>query len=389
MTVISGDWLTRAPTQAVLAALEGGGHRALVVGGCVRNALLGLPVSDVDIATDALPERVIALVEAAGLRAVPTGVEHGTVTVVAGGIGHEVTSFRRDVETFGRHARVLFGGTLAEDAARRDFTMNALYADARGLVVDPLGGMADLRARHLRFVGAPAQRIAEDYLRILRFFRFLAQYGDPALGPDADALAACAAGIDGLATLSAERITAELRKLLSALDPAPAVAAMAQTGVLGAVLPGAVAAPLAVLVHLEAGVPTGFPARLAALGGATGALRLTRVEERALHQIAQAAQSGMGAGELGYRLGAGPGRAAWLLRAVQVPAPVTQPLPQGWEQALERGAKARLPLRAADLPDLSGAALGAALKRAEAHWIASDFTADRARLQAVARDAPL
>lgn len=386
MTVISGDWLTRTPTQAVLAALEAGGHRALVVGGCVRNALLDLPVSDVDIATDALPERVIALVEAAGLRAVPTGLEHGTVTVVAGGIGHEVTSFRRDVETFGRHARVLFGGTLAEDAARRDFTMNALYADARGHVEDPLGGMADLRARHLRFVGEASRRIAEDYLRILRFFRFLAQYGDPVLGPDPEALAACAAGIDGLATLSAERITAELRKLLSVANPAPAVGAMAQTGVLGALMPGAVAGPLAVLVHLEAGASTGFPARLAALGGALGALRLTRVEERALQHVTDAARSDMGAGALGYRLGADLGRAAWLLRAVQVPAPVTLPLPQGWERAVRRGAAARFPLRAADLPELSGAALGAALKRAEAHWIATGFTADTASLQAVARD---
>jgi len=384
MTVITGDWLTRAPTQAVLAALEAGGHRALVVGGCVRNALLDLPVSDVDIATDALPERVIALVDAAGLRAVPTGVDHGTVTVVAGGIGHEVTSFRRDVETFGRHARVLFGGTLAEDAARRDFTMNALYADARGLVLDPLGGMADLRARRLRFVGEASRRIAEDYLRILRFFRFLAQYGDPALGPDAEALAACAAGIDGLATLSAERITAEMRKLLSAPDPAPAVAAMAQTGVLGALMPGAAAGPLALLVHLEGGRPTGFPARLAALGGAAAPLRLTRMEERALQQISDAAQSGVSAGEVGYRLGADAGRAAWLLRAVLVPAPVTQPLPQGWERTLRKGASARFPLRAADLPELSGAALGAALKRAEANWIASDFTADAASLRDVA-----
>jgi poly(A) polymerase len=382
---VSGDWLTRAPTQAVLAALEGGGHHALVVGGCVRNALLHLPVADVDIATDALPERVIALAKGAGLRAVPTGAEHGTVTVVSGGIGHEVTTFRRDVETFGRHARVIFGGTLAEDAARRDFTMNALYADARGHVLDPLGGMADLRARRLRFVGDAARRIEEDYLRILRFFRFLAQYGDEGLGPDAEAIAACAAGIEGLATLSAERITAELRKLLMADNPAPSVAAMAQTGVLGALLPGAQAGPLAILVHLEAGKAAGFVARLAALGGDTAALRLTRDEQRALSQVRAGAISGAGPAELGYRLGADLGRAAWLLSAALVPAPITQPLPEGWQAELSRGAAARFPLNAADLPELSGPALGAALKRAEAHWIATGFTTDTAALQDIAR----
>ena len=160
---IAGEWIGAGHVQAVLAMLEAGGHQALIVGGCVRNALLAQPVADVDIATDAVPERVMDLARAAGLKPVPTGVEHGTVTVVAEGVGHEVTTFRRDVETFGRHAVVAFSRHVEDDAARRDFTMNALYARADGTVIDPLGeGIADLKARRVRFVGRPEDRIRED-----------------------------------------------------------------------------------------------------------------------------------------------------------------------------------------------------------------------------------
>jgi poly(A) polymerase len=165
--------------------LERAGHAALFVGGCVRNALLGQGVTDIDIATDATPEEVLALAAGAGLKAVPTGAEHGTVTVVSGHFPYEVTTFRRDVETDGRRAVVAFSRDIAEDAARRDLTINALYARSDGLVLDPGGhGLADLAARRVRFVGDPAVRIAEDFLRILRFFRFHAWYGDPARGLD-------------------------------------------------------------------------------------------------------------------------------------------------------------------------------------------------------------
>ena len=250
-TLAGAPWLEDPVTRAVCRALTGPGHQALFVGGCVRNALLGRPVADIDIATDATPEEVTALAGAAGLHPVPTGIEHGTVTVVAEGRPFEVTTFRRDVETFGRRAVVAYTRDIAEDAARRDFTMNALYAGPDGTVVDPLGGLPDLLARRVRFVGDPAARIAEDYLRILRFFRIHAWYGDPASGLDADGLAACAAAQGGLARLSRERVGAETAKLLAAADPAPAVAAMAAAGILARVLPGADATPLAALVHLE------------------------------------------------------------------------------------------------------------------------------------------
>lgn len=375
---ITDDWIRDSDLQRVLACLTAGGHRALLVGGCVRNALLAVPVGDIDIATDAPPERVVALASAAGIKVVPTGIDHGTVTLVAGGKPHEVTTFRRDVETDGRRATVAFSARIEEDAARRDFTMNALYAEPDGTVLDPLGGLADLTARHVRFVGDPHDRIREDYLRILRFFRFHAAYGDQAAGPDPEGLAACAALSAGIETLSRERIGHEMRRLLAARDPAPAVAAMRAAGVLARALPGADDRALGPLIHLEADLPPDALRRLAALGGQdpADALRLSRDEARRLAALVAAVGGGMGPGELGYRLGAREGRDALLLRAALLEAP----LGAGWQDALSRGASARFPVRAADLPDLTGPALGARLKEMEARWIASGFVLSREQL---------
>jgi poly(A) polymerase len=368
---VSGAWLEAPATQEALHLLEKAGYQAYVVGGCVRNALMGVAVTDVDISTNARPQTVIALAEAAGLRAVPTGLEHGTITVVIAGEGFEITTFRRDVQTHGRHATVEFSDNLAEDAARRDFTMNALYARADGQVIDPLGGLPDLMARRVRFVGDAPARIREDYLRILRFFRFHAQYGDPEGGLDADALAACAAGADGLLHLSAERVTAELRKLLSAANPAPAVAAMAQCGVLTHVLPGAEARALPVLVHLEpAGMEPDFLRRLVVLGGETKRLRLTKAEVRALGQMHIALGNLQTGAALGYALGQKLAETVLLARA----ALLETPLPQDWQADIARGAQAQFPLRASDLPHLQGPALGAELRRLEQVWIASNFS---------------
>jgi poly(A) polymerase len=373
---IAGDWLAQSGTQALCAAFEAAGHRALFVGGCVRNALMGVPVADVDIATDARPETVTRLAEAAGLRVVPTGIEHGTVTVIAGGVPHEVTTFRRDVETDGRRAVVAFADDVTEDAARRDFTMNALYADARGNVIDPLGGMPDLVARRLRFVGDAHQRIREDYLRILRFFRFHAHYGDPNQGMDAEALAASAELAEGLDGLSRERIGAEMRKLLAAPDPAPAVAAMAQAGVLARVLPGSDVRALAPLVHLEGDLPPHWQRRLAALGGqeVEERFRLSRADAAVLVALRDAVGRGWSPAALGWKLGAEGARDAVLLRA----ALLESALPKGWQAEVARGAGSVMPLTAADLmPDLQGAALGARLKEIEARWLASDLRLTR------------
>lgn len=374
---IAGDWLAQPGTQALCGALEAAGYRALFVGGCVRNALLGVSVADVDIATDARPETVTRLAEAAGLRVVPTGIEHGTVTVIAGGVPHEVTTFRRDVETDGRRAVVAFADDVTEDAARRDFTMNALYADLRGNVIDPLGGLPDLVARRLRFVGDAHQRIREDYLRILRFFRFHAHYGDPGQGMDADALAASAELAEGVDGLSRERIGSEIRKLLAAPDPAPAVAAMAQAGVLARVLPGSDPRALAPLVHLESGLPPRWQRRLAALGGqeVEERLRLSRADAAVLAALRDAVGRGWSPAALGWKLGAEGGRDAVLLRA----ALLESPLPTDWQTDVARGAASVMPVTAIDLmPDLQGAALGARLKEIEARWLASDLRLTRA-----------
>ena len=240
MTTISKPWLKAKDTRAVMDALEaaGGAGCARFVGGCVRNALMNKPVDDIDIATILTPPQVIEAVRAAGLKAVPTGIDHGTVTVVSGGQPFEVTTLRRDVETDGRRAVVAYTVDWAEDAQRRDFRLNALYADADGVVFDPTGdGIADAQAGRIVFVGEADQRIAEDALRILRFFRFVAWYGRGE--PDAVALAACARMKDRLAQLSAERVSKELLKLFAADDPRPTVRLMAAAGILSAVLPQA------------------------------------------------------------------------------------------------------------------------------------------------------
>jgi tRNA nucleotidyltransferase/poly(A) polymerase len=219
----------------LLAVLSKGGEEARVAGGAVRNALLGEEAGDIDIATTNLPDETIARAERAGFKAIPTGYEHGTITVVSAGIPHEVTTLRADVETDGRRAKVRYGRDWKQDAERRDFTMNALYATADGTVVDLVGGLADIETRTLRFIGNPEDRIREDYLRILRFFRFFARYG--AGRPDAEGLRACARLKDGLDGLSAERVWMELRKLLSAADPSRALLWMRQSGVLTRILP--------------------------------------------------------------------------------------------------------------------------------------------------------
>ena len=223
-------WLTQGPLPRLLDVLSGDGEEARVAGGAIRNAVMKLPPGDIDIATTATPEEVIRRVTQAGLKAVPTGIEHGTVTVVAGGIPFEVTTLRVDVETFGRKANVRFGRDWKADAERRDFTMNALTATADGTIHDYVGGLADLEARRVRFIGDPAMRIAEDYLRILRFFRFHAAYGEGE--PDATGLAACIAGRRGLEQLSRERVRMELVKLLVAKGVVPALTAMAEAGLL-------------------------------------------------------------------------------------------------------------------------------------------------------------
>jgi len=379
---IDAPWLGWPSTRAVMAALGG---EAWFVGGCVRNALIGRHVSDIDLATPLRPEAVCARLTASGLKAVPTGMEHGTVTAVARGRGFEITTFRADVATFGRRAEVRFSTDLAEDAARRDFTMNALYADAGGRVIDPLGGLADLRARRVRFIGDAATRIAEDYLRILRFFRFTAWYARDGIDPAG--LAACTRLAPGLDAIARERIGAEITRLLAAPDPAPAVAAMEGAGVLARCLHGARADRLPALVAAEKriGAAPDWHRRLAVLDAADPgpALRLSRADARQVARIAALADSPHGPAVLAADSDAATARSAMLLRA----ALGGQAPPEDLEAELSRGAAAVFPLAAADLIGAGlrrGPALGRALAHARAAWHASGLTLDREALIAIA-----
>lgn len=243
-------WMEAAETRAVVAALTADGADVRFVGGCVRDSVLHRPIKDIDIATHDAPEKVVALLERAGIRVIPTGLAHGTVTAVVGKVHYEITTLREDVETFGRHAKVAFTDDWTTDAARRDFTMNAMCADPQGRIYDPFNGLADLGAGIVRFVGDPMRRLEEDVLRLLRFFRFFAHYGRPPLEPQA--LAACRRMAPQLSRLSGERVAGELIRLMQAPDPAGVLLAMHSNGVLEHILPEARAfGALKVLSWLE------------------------------------------------------------------------------------------------------------------------------------------
>src|ERR1700682_6040327 len=287
-------WLRSGPTARVLALLNGNGEEARVVGGAVRNALLKIPTADIDIATTAVPEEVVRRARAAGIKSVPTGIAHGTVTLVVDGHPFEVTTLREDIETFGRKAKVAFGRDWRRDAERRDFTINALSAGADGVVHDYVGGLDDIAARRVRFIGDPNIRIAEDYLRILRFFRIHAAYGSGE--PDRAGYLACIGARAGLANLSAERVRMEMLKLMVAKGAAGAITAMADGGLLLPVFGGiAYTGPFAAMIAAEGllGFEPNAIRRLGALAVAVTEdarrvamrLRLTNAETRALDSM--------------------------------------------------------------------------------------------------------
>lgn len=373
------SFLNDASAQQVFQILHDAGHAVYFVGGCVRNAVMGAPASDIDISTDARPEEVMAVTEAAGLKAVPTGIDHGTVTVIAGDQPFEITTFRRDVETDGRRAVVSFSSRIEEDALRRDFTMNALYARLDGRVVDPLGGLPDALAGRVVFIEDASARIAEDYLRILRFFRFWACYADQAAGFDPETLAAIAEHLDGLARLSAERVGTEMLKVLAAQNPGQAIATMEQIGVLPAVMPIASTEVLPRLIHLEGMTGTKPDAirRLAALGpcDARDRLRLSKQQSKDLETLREMMGSALGPKALGFSLGATLGWDAALLRA----AALEQDIDPNTHESVISGAAATFPVAARDLA-LDGPALGAKLKELRNIWLTSELALSKEQL---------
>lgn len=387
---LEADWLDRASARAVIEALEAvRPGSARFVGGCVRNSLMKRAVDDVDIATQLPPETVLDTLKRSGLRAIPTGLEHGTITAVSDGELFEITTLRRDVETDGRRAVVAFTEDWAEDAARRDFRMNALYAEPDGTLHDPTGGgLNDAETRRVIFIGDPDQRLREDYLRILRFFRFNAWYG---AGMDADGLAACERQRSGLEKIASERIWKEFRKLLSAPDPTEVLQAMEQSGVLGGVVPNAAAAHFRAFQKI-ANTPWDPVRRLLALlprdevtaARAASALRLSNAERERLTAWAKneivlsPAMTPAKARAAAYRLEhrtffdriytamAADGRQAW----------------QAVHDAVDGWGRPSFPLMGRDLAalGLEGPAIGKALRELEAWWIEEDFQPSRADL---------
>ncbi|KJS35811.1 MAG: poly-A polymerase [Hyphomonas sp. BRH_c22] len=396
---IAPPWLSHPGTQAVMAALEvarPAGSR--FVGGCVRNVFRGTTQSDddIDIATQLTPPAVIAALEAAGIRALPTGIDHGTITAIFGHRPFEITTLRRDVETDGRRAVVAFTEDWAEDAARRDFRLNALYADAEGHVAEPIAGsLADARSGRVVFIGDADERLREDYLRILRFFRFNAWYGEAIDGTGLDA---CARQRPGLQKIAAERIWKELKKLLAAPDPSAAVLAMEESGVLDEILPGAHADGVVALCEAErqAGLPADPMQRVMAMLARRGRemdavalrLRLSNEEARRLSAWASAGMDhvqGLAPRDLHAAIHA-YGHEAVTDRAVLEAAQTEQAgglaaridaitgwprpvFPIGGDDALAIG--------------LAGPDVGKALRAAEAAWIDSDFTLGRDALLAL------
>jgi poly(A) polymerase len=396
----NAPWLASGPAGRVLDLLNGNGEEARVVGGAVRNSLLKIPVGDIDIATTAVPDEVIRRAQAAGIKSVPTGIEHGTVTLVIDKQGFEVTTLREDTETFGRKAKVAFGRDWVRDAERRDFTINGLSVDADGVVHDHVGGLADIAARRVRFIGDAGERIAEDYLRILRFFRFHAAYG--AGEPDRAGYLACIAGRGGLSALSAERVRMEMLKLMVADGAATAVVAMVDGGLLPAIFGGvAYTGPFAAMIALERQL--GFAPdpirRLGALGVAVTEdakriaqrLRLTNAETKALDSIGHrwwrlAGMDEATARRRLYRLGEDAYRDRLLLAWARAGGADTL----DWRQSAtlpQRWSAPKFPLKAADFISrgiAEGPALGHVLTLAEDAWLAADFPLDDAALKAIA-----
>lgn len=403
------EWLKSPPLRALFDALNRDGGEARVVGGAVRNSLLGTKVSDVDLATTHLPQDTMRLAKDAGFKPVPTGIEHGTVTVVVQGRPFEVTTLRTDIETNGRHAKVVFGTDWQKDAERRDFTINALYAKADGTIVDHVGGLADIETRTLRFIGDAEARIREDYLRILRFFRFFAWYGSGR--PEADGLRASARLKDGLNQLSAERVWVELKKLLSASDPSRALLWMRQSGVLSVILPESekwgidaihslvrteqeLDWPTDALLRLESMVPPDA-ARVSEMGKRlkmSNAER-ARLEAWARQDVVKSELSEYALKKLLYR----SSKQAVLDRVMLGYAAARGEAAMNDEAMIKVGAFSRLletaqnyeaplfPVTGADLLTMGiekGPKLGKILKELEAIWIESNFSLDKEELLA-------
>jgi poly(A) polymerase len=396
-------WLTAGALPRLLGVLDCDGEEARAVGGAVRNALLGMSIAEVDVATTAVPEEIIKRVTAAGFKHVPTGIEHGTVTVIIDKHPFEVTTLRKDVETYGRHAKVEFGRDWKADAERRDFTINALSAGRDGTIFDYTGGLDDLAHRRVRFIGDPARRIAEDYLRILRFFRFHAAYGTSD-HPNPAGLVACIQGRDGLEQLSRERVRMEMMKLVIAPHAVPTLISMTDAGLLLRVLGGvSYLGSFENMAKAEAaiGAEPNAVRRLGALAVAIpeDADRLWQRLRLANSEHERLASMGESWGRISPLYGESAAKA--LLYRLR-PQQFTDRVLLGWARSQasahdaewhalatlsQRWTAPVFPLKAADFMKrgvVQGPALGAAIAAAEQAWIAAGFPSDQVAIDTIA-----
>lgn len=401
-SIADAEWLRWPGTVRVFAAIGAGGDEVRAVGGAVRDTLLSRPVTDVDFATTALPERIMDLAQDAGLKAVPTGISHGTVTIVADGHGFEITTLRKDVETYGRRAKVAYTDNWAEDASRRDFTINALYAGADGTLFDPLGGLSDISARHVCFIGDARTRVREDYLRILRLFRFCAELATDDFDPDG--LAACVRERGGLSKLSGERVRSELLRLLRAPGAIVSLLKMFDYGLLVAVLGGVPylqRLERLCLIELELGRDADPVLRLAALAvmvpedaeRLSTRLKLSNVDRARLAGAAdfRTIRSDLHDTDIRWNLYRN-GRES-MTDAAMVSWASSGALPEDgpWRSVIERIETLPVPdfpLGGSDLVGLGvdeGPGVGDLLNALEVHWMSGDFTAGKDDLLEVAR----
>ena len=377
---ISADWLNKPSTRLVMERLVSRGYQAYFVGGCVRNTLLNIEVTDIDIATSAHPKKVLEIMENAGLKALPTGIEHGTVTVVANKKNYEVTTLREDIETDGRRAKVKFSKSILEDAKRRDFSINAIYSEQDGTILDPLDGIADIFEKRIKFIGDPYERIKEDYLRILRFFRFLALFGKEDETHEIE-IAALNDLRDGLDTVSAERKSDEILKLFAAPSLKYSIFLMEKANISSKIFDVYDYESLKNLKKSEDRLevaPCGIR-RLAAYtdDNLKSHLRFSNKLAKAHEVLREEAASQKDAAELSYRY-----NEKLALDSILVRSSLHGTEPSGDVfSRIKLGSVSKFPVKSADLTEyFSGPKLGEILAYLEQKWIESDFTLSKERL---------
>ena len=376
-------WLRNPSAQKLSKLYKNFGYQVLFVGGCVRNTILKMPVTDIDLATDAQPEEIIKIAKENNIRFVPTGLAHGTITLIIDNKNYQITTFRTDFDHDGRYAKVEFTESLLLDASRRDLTINALYCNHVGEVIDPLNGLDDIKKQKIKFIGNPNERIKEDNLRILRFFRFQAIYGNKNLEIDSIALEACHNHKSKLAALSKERITSELRKILSAPNPLEVIIKMNETGVLNELFQNVSIDSLEAYLKTEEKfkININWLGRLLSLQVTQEeeSLKLTRCEFKFLKQTKSAIENQIHVLEFSYYNGVENGKIYSILQNFRHNIILSKNL----LNQINSLATKKFPITAKDLmPEISGKKLGEALRSLEDRWIKSNFTLSKKELLA-------